>query len=76
MTKVNDLEFNPKMSVDDFIEANMGHFEQEWLEKNPEYAYKINDWDVGQVYDDLNPWEVADFMAEIYREYLFINYSV
>ncbi len=69
-----EFEFNPKMSPEEFVQENEVYYCNEWEERNPEKAYKINDWDLEEVYDDLSREDVSDLMTELYRENLFINY--
>jgi len=38
-----EFEFNPKMSPEEFVEKNEVYYCNEWEERNPEKAYKIND---------------------------------
>jgi pyruvate formate-lyase activating enzyme-like uncharacterized protein len=69
-----DFDFNPKMSPEEFINLNEWYYSESWLENNPEKAYKINDWDLEEMYNDLSREDVSDLMTELYRENLFINY--
>lgn len=69
-----EFEFNPKMSPEEFVQENEVYYCNEWEERNPEKAYKINDWDLEEVYNDLSREDVSDLMTELYRENLFINY--
>lgn len=69
-----DFDFNPKMSPEEFVQENEVYYCNEWEERNPEKAYKINDWDLEEMYNDLSREDVSDLMTELYRENLFINY--
>lgn len=69
-----EFEFNPKMSPEEFVQENEVYYCNEWEERNPEKAYKINDWDLEEMYNDLSREDVSDLMTELYRENLFINY--
>ena len=69
-----DFDFNPKMSTEEFINLNEWYYCKIREDKHPEKAYKINDWDLEEVYDDLSREDVSDLMTELYRENLFINY--
>ena len=69
-----DFDFHPKMSPEEFVQENEVYYCNEWEERNPELAYKINDWDIEQMYDDLDYELVAELMTQLYREFLFINY--
>ena len=65
-----------KMSPEEFLDENIDYFSQLRLDKNPEKAYKINDWDLECVYDDIEMKDVAEVMTELYREYLQDNRNV
>lgn len=69
-----DFDFNPKMSPEEFINLNEWYYCKIREDKHPEKAYKINDWDLEEMYNDLSREDVSDLMTELYRENLFINY--
>lgn len=74
--KIWELEFEPKMTIDEFIEANIGYYWEKYIESNPTEAYKINDWDLDCVYESIDKKEVAHLMSECYLEFLSANYLV
>lgn len=69
-----NFQFNTKMSPEEFVNLNEWYYCKIREDKHPEKAYKINDWDLEEVYDDLSREDVSDLMTELYRENLFINY--
>lgn len=69
-----EFEFNPKMSPEEFVGINEWYYSESWLENNPEKAYKINDWDLEEMYNDLSREDVSDLMTQLYREFLIDNY--
>jgi hypothetical protein len=69
-----NFQFNPLMNPEEFVNLNEWYYCKIREDKHPEKAYKINDWDLEEVYDDLSREDVSDLMTELYRENLFINY--
>jgi len=69
-----NFQFNPKMSPEEFVNLNEWYYCKIREDKHPEKAYKINDWDLEEVYDDLDYELVAELMTQLYREFLIDNY--
>ena len=68
-------EYNPKMTVSEFTEANEHNISVDFQEANPMYAYKVNDWDLDMVWDyaQENVEYYQDVMKELYAEYIAID---
>lgn len=62
--------------VEDFLENNIDYYSEKRLENNPEKAYKINDWDLEDVYEDIDLSDVAEDMIEVYVELLRLNNAI
>lgn len=68
-------DYEPKMTVEEFIEENDWPISEQYLQDNPHQAYKINDWDL----DDVWEWAYGnqpfyrELMHELYELYLLAN---
>lgn len=68
-------EYNPKMTVSDFTEANEDNIAVSYQEEFPSLAYKINDGDIDHLRDWVqeNVEYYKEIMVELYSEYLSID---
>ena len=67
MTNTHKLERNPKMSVEEFEEANTDYFTENRLEDNPQLAYLVNEWDLDAYYEDIDWDHLRELMVEQYE---------
>jgi len=73
------FDFTPTMDYETFTSANEDYYFIQYemaIEWEPQLQYAVRDWDT----DAMREWveeskeEVFDLMAELYREYLSINF--
>ncbi len=81
MTKVKLFDYDFEWKCNnywpyEFLEDNINYYADKWLENNPTQAHRINDWDLDQVYEDIDMADVVEDMIECYIENLKLNYNV
>lgn len=64
------------LSPEEFLEENIAYYTKQWIDKNPELAYKVNDWETSLIYDDIDMDDVRGDMEECYSINLQNNYNV
>jgi len=72
--------FSPDMDLDEFTSANEEYYSRMYEEAYQDEQHRLHKLRDGDT-DDMREWvlegkeQVMDLMAEIYREFLFVNYG-
>ncbi len=66
-------EYEPKMTIDDFVNANLDYYTQQHLERYPEEAHLLDDWAIECIERKLDYGEVREVMNILYNQFLDDN---